>query len=165
MIITFLIIVLLIGSWSALIIYLDSKKVLERYNMSRIWGIFLMWRTKRGRDLIEKMARPKRFWNGFAITGLALLYFGMLSMFLLILASTLTVLLLGFTGTVSAQEVFVLPGLNPYVPLIYGLIALVFAVVIHELSHGVLSRANDIKVKFLGLLFMVVPVGAFMEPD
>jgi membrane-associated protease RseP (regulator of RpoE activity) len=37
--------------------------------------------------------------------------------------------------------------------------------VIHEFSHGILSRVADVKVKALGLLLFVFPVGAFVEPD
>src|SRR2546421_5281236 len=28
-------------------------------------GPFLMWKTVRGRQLIDRLARPKRFWRGF----------------------------------------------------------------------------------------------------
>src|SRR3989449_5194270 len=28
-------------------------------------GPFLMWKTIRGRELIDRLARPKRFWRGF----------------------------------------------------------------------------------------------------
>ena len=58
-----------------------------------------------------------------------------------------------------------LPGLNPVIPLWYGILALVIAMVVHEFSHGILSRVADVKVKALGLLMFIFPVGAFVEPD
>ena len=58
-----------------------------------------------------------------------------------------------------------LPGLNPVIPLWYGILALVIAMVVHEFSHGILSRVANVKVKALGLLMFFFPVGAFVEPD
>jgi len=58
-----------------------------------------------------------------------------------------------------------LPGLKPVLPLWYGILALVIAMVVHEFSHGILSRVANVKVKALGLLMFFFPVGAFVEPD
>ena len=52
-----------------------------------------------------------------------------------------------------------LPGLNPVIPLWYGILALVIAMVVHEFSHGILSRVANVKVKALGLLMFFFPVG------
>ncbi|MFH1447651.1 MAG: site-2 protease family protein [Candidatus Micrarchaeota archaeon] len=58
----------------------------------------------------------------------------------------------------------VIPGIN--MPLIEGLIALAFLLFIHEASHGILSRIGKIKLESAGLLlFGIVPVGAFVDPD
>ncbi len=57
-----------------------------------------------------------------------------------------------------------LPGID--IPLIPGIIALAFLLVVHEFSHGVLSRVYGIKIKSIGmLLFGVIPMGAYVEPD
>ncbi|AAT43391.1 site-2 protease family protein [Picrophilus oshimae] len=58
-----------------------------------------------------------------------------------------------------------IPGINPYIPIGYGIFALVFAVVIHEMFHGIVARRHGIKVNSVGALFFIVPVGAFVEPD
>jgi membrane-associated protease RseP (regulator of RpoE activity) len=44
-------------------------------------------------------------------------------------------------------------------------VGFVIALVVHELSHAVLSTVEKIKVKSMGLLVAVVPIGAFAEPD
>jgi membrane-associated protease RseP (regulator of RpoE activity) len=69
------------------------------------------------------------------------------------------------SASVSPKMMIGLPGLNPVIPLWYGILALAIAMVIHEFSHGILSRVADVKVKALGLLLFVFPVGAFVEPD
>lgn len=57
-----------------------------------------------------------------------------------------------------------LPGLNPLIPLWYGLTGLIVAVILHELAHGFEARANGIPIKSAGVLLLVLPLGAFVEP-
>jgi len=57
-----------------------------------------------------------------------------------------------------------IPVVNPLIPLWYGLTGLIVAVVVHELSHGVALRVHGLDVKSTGLLLMVLPLGAFVEP-
>ncbi len=59
-----------------------------------------------------------------------------------------------------------LPGINPYLPIVDGWIALFIAMVIHEGAHGIVARSRGIPVKSSGLVFfLVVPIGAFVEVD
>jgi len=58
-----------------------------------------------------------------------------------------------------------IPGINPVIPIWYGILGLVVAVVIHEFAHGILTRVGDMKVKAMGVVWMVIPMGAFVEPD
>jgi Peptidase family M50. len=58
----------------------------------------------------------------------------------------------------------VIPGIT--IPLISGIIAFVIIIVIHEASHGILAAMVKTKINKVGLLvFGVIPVGAFVEPD
>ncbi|MFW3146746.1 MAG: site-2 protease family protein [Thermoplasmatota archaeon] len=151
--------------WLDVILLLDKLGILKKYNMSRIWFFALMWRTKKGRGLIEKISSAKKFWIGAANFGFILFFTGMLLMFTMIALSAIITITSPLVQPVGAKEVLVLPGINPYVPFIYGIIGLIVAVVAHELSHGIIARAEGFKVKSLGLLFILIPVGAFMEPD
>ena len=59
-----------------------------------------------------------------------------------------------------------LPGVNPFLPLLYGWFAIVCAIVIHEGAHGVTARHLGLKVKSSGLLFFLfIPIGAFVDVD
>ena len=63
-------------------------------------------------------------------------------------------------------SILLLPGINPIVPLFYGWLALICAMVIHEFAHGIIARNRGLKVKSSGLLFfLVVPIGAFVDVD
>ena len=65
---------------------------------------------------------------------------------------------------IGIQANLLIPGLNPYLPLTYGWIALVITIVIHEAGHGIVARVYNIKVDSTGiLLFLVLPVGAFVN--
>ncbi len=58
----------------------------------------------------------------------------------------------------------VIPGIT--IPLFAGILSLALILIVHEFSHGVLSRIYKIKIKKVGLaLFGVLPIGAFVEPD
>jgi membrane-associated protease RseP (regulator of RpoE activity) len=59
-----------------------------------------------------------------------------------------------------------LPGINPYLPILYGWFAIFCAIAIHEGAHGVAARSLGLKVKSSGLLFLLfVPIGAFVDVD
>jgi membrane-associated protease RseP (regulator of RpoE activity) len=59
-----------------------------------------------------------------------------------------------------------LPGVNPYLPILYGWFAIFCAIAIHEGAHGVTARGLGLKVKSSGLLFLLfVPIGAFVDVD
>jgi membrane-associated protease RseP (regulator of RpoE activity) len=59
-----------------------------------------------------------------------------------------------------------LPGINPILPIVYGWLAIVCAVVIHEGAHGIIARNRGFNVKSSGLLFfLIIPIGAFVDVD
>jgi len=70
------------------------------------------------------------------------------------------------TGIYKPQNILLLPGINEYVPSTVAVwLAFFLTLVIHEAGHGILCRIEDIKVKSAGLLYAVIPIGAFVEPD
>ena len=59
---------------------------------------------------------------------------------------------------------FLLPGVN--LPLFEGVIALAIVMVVHEGAHAVLARIAKVPILSSGIvLFGIIPVGAFVEPD
>jgi len=58
----------------------------------------------------------------------------------------------------------IIPGIT--MPLAAGIAALVILLIIHEFSHGVLARIAKVRLKSVGvLLFGIIPLGAYVEPD
>jgi membrane-associated protease RseP (regulator of RpoE activity) len=65
---------------------------------------------------------------------------------------------------VGPQANLLIPGLNPYLPITYGWVALIITIIIHEAGHGIVARVYNIRVDSTGIvLFLGLPVGAFVN--
>ncbi len=130
------------------------------------YGPCIMIKTRLGMKTMDRLAKHGRFWHAFGlcskIVSAVLL---VLIMYMLVVAVLAIPDQLSSGTSIGLQYVFAIPGFNPILPLTYGVVALVFAMVIHELGHGIQSRVNDIEVESSGLLYGVVPLGAFVEPN
>lgn len=156
----------LLWAYLLLIFWLVRSGRMKKWNMSLAFGIVIMVRTEKGKGAIDWLAKARRFWNIFGDIGIVtvlLIMAGFTFLMFLIIAPSLD----PESGIqpAGASEIFAIPGINPFIPLWYGLIGLIVTLVVHEGGHGVLARANDLKVKSLGLLYAIVPIGAFVEPD
>jgi len=124
----------------------------------------IMWRTERLRGLIKRISDiSPRFWKYFMSAGIIVAFGAMIVMTWILVSSLETV-----TTTPSVSIVIPgveMPGSPIYVPLGYGLIALASVLIVHEFSHGILSLAEKIPIKSIGLLLFAVIPGAFVEPD
>lgn len=66
----------------------------------------------------------------------------------------------------GAQAYLLIPGINPYLPIVYGWIGIVVAIIAHEFSHGILASRLGFGVKSSGILLLLgIPIGAFVEVD
>ena len=66
----------------------------------------------------------------------------------------------------SPRTLVAVPGLNPMIPLGWGLAAFIVALVMHEFAHGLQARAHGMRVRSFGLLLLgPLPLGAFAEPE
>ncbi len=63
------------------------------------------------------------------------------------------------------RNMFLIPGINEFIPVLWGIIALLIAVVVHEVGHAVMCAAQDIKIKSTGIVMFLIPIAAFVEPD
>ena len=161
------IIPLLIFGWYLLLKRWERDGVLDRWNATRVFGFVLMVRTKKGLDLLEKVAKPRKFWR---IYGEISLWVCTFAMFMVAL-----VVLLAFVGALlsppdvpppTASELVAIPGINPMIPLWWGLIGFIVALVIHEFGHGLLARGHGMRIRSFGLLQLgPLPLGAFAEPE
>lgn len=160
----------ILGIYAVGTFYLKKKGYFEKYNIN-FYGPALMVRTKRGVGFLKRIARHTRFWHGYGKIAVVVCFIMMILMVLLVIANMWAVL----EFTPEQQEALpgiefglILPGINPILPLdyiFYIILALVIGIIVHEFSHGILTFAHGLKVKSLGLLYLIVPLGAFCEPD
>lgn len=67
-------------------------------------------------------------------------------------------------GNIEPTANLLIPGLNPYLPITYGWIALIVTIIIHEAGHGIIARIYNVRVDSTGLvLFLGLPIGAFVN--
>ncbi|MDH7597415.1 MAG: site-2 protease family protein [Methanothrix sp.] len=131
------------------------------------WGPVIFVRTTRGLGLLDRLAGARRLWRLTTTLCMPLVLAGMIYFLLLLL---LMVYVMWRAppepGSYSSpRNVLLIPGVNQYIPLVWGWIALCVTIVIHELSHGILCRVEGIRVKSMGAIFLLFPIGAFVEPD
>jgi membrane-associated protease RseP (regulator of RpoE activity) len=156
-----------------LISILDKKGILEKHNISTFGPLpILMIRTTKGLKLLDILARPKFYWRIFANLGIILMFAGMIAMFLVIALSDIALYTSFLDKNVpepgrynAARNIFLIPGVNEFIPFTWGVIALIVTLVVHEFSHAILCRVENIRVKSMGILFALLPVGGFAEPD
>lgn len=158
----YLIALVVLLAWLVLVYFLKKTKWLERHSMS-LMGPFIMWRTRRGKDIIDRIASRSRFWNAYGQVSLWICAGSMILIMTLLLWEATIVTQI--ERAPSPELILGIPGLNPVIPLGYGILALVIAIVVHEMSHGILTRVGKMNIQSLGLLFLVFPMGAFVEPD
>ena len=153
-----------------LVVFLDARGVLERYNASAA-GPLVMFRTGRGRGLLDRLAAPRRFWRVYANVGVGIAGLVMLLsfVFLLRIAHLSIFNTPEPTQITEPQNVLVIPGINDFLPLSVApeiLAGLLIGIIVHEFGHGILCRVGDIRVDSMGAVMLaVLPFGAFVEPD
>jgi len=149
-------------AWVVLVYAAHRKGWLQKHSMS-LFGPAIMWKTRKGRDLIDRLARRRRLWSFYSKLSLWICAGAMVTIMVLLLWEATIV---GQIANPPSPELMLgIPGVNPVIPIGYGILALAVGIVIHELSHGIMTRVGGMRVQSLGLLFLVFPIGAFVEPD
>ncbi|HPR67409.1 MAG TPA: site-2 protease family protein, partial [Methanothrix sp.] len=131
------------------------------------WGPVIMIRTTRWLGLIDRLSGPRRFWKLAITAGIPLVILGMFSFLAFFLLMTFAVMRSPPEPSVytAPRNVLLIPGINQFIPLWWGWIALFVTMAVHEFSHGILCRVEGIRVKSMGIALLAAPVAAFVEPD
>jgi len=137
-----------------------GRKSLEKH------GIIFIRRWKRGLDLIDSLIR--RYPKAVKIYGRIALVLGIVVMVggfvMLLIYDVLGIKLFGLVLPTAGGYRY--PGPIVGVPFWYWLIAIFIIIFVHETSHGILARLAKVKLKNYGIiLLLLLPVGAFVEPD
>ncbi|MBS3143370.1 site-2 protease family protein [Candidatus Woesearchaeota archaeon] len=156
-------ILLLVFFFLVYIFYLTHKKKFEVQGK-----IFFLYRTKFGLKFMDKLSKfsPKSL-NVIGIIGIITGFLGMIMMFLLLVQMTFKLII---QPTSAPGLVPVLPGIkvSPLLPVLsfwHWIIIIFIIALVHEFSHGIYARLNNIKIKSSGFAFLGPIPAAFVEPD
>ena len=159
-----LIFLVVFATFLGALIYTDRNSVQRQ-------SILLYRRTKRGLKLIDSIAKKfPRFWNFYGWAGLVM---GVISIPLILLNLYLSFSQMFSTGSSAGGPSLVAPGLSgettfqsgiSFIPIEYWLIGIAVLMFVHEMSHGIVARAEGMELNSVGwIIFGIIP-GAFVEP-
>ncbi|HII59780.1 TPA: PDZ domain-containing protein [Methanocaldococcus jannaschii] len=144
----------------AIIIWIILYSIRDSINLKTYGGIFGILRTKLGLKTIEKLGKYK-IWQKIGIISIPICV--ILGFFMLLNIIDMSIRLLSGTLPKEAAKpvVFLFGDVIPWIP---GIIALLIAISVHELAHGIFAKSFGIKVKSSGILLLLgLPLGAFVE--
>ena len=160
-----LIVVALVAAYFVVLYYLQRTGRLGPDKPLSLFGPALMMKTQQGRGWLDRAGRFRRLWSALGDLGVLLAGVAMVFIVVLLIWEGLLATQIPASAAPSPQEALGIPGINPIIPIGYGLLALIVGIVLHELAHGVVARSQGVGVKSLGILWFVIPVGAFVEQD
>ncbi|MCQ2071392.1 MAG: site-2 protease family protein, partial [archaeon] len=129
------------------------------------YGPCIKINTRLGLRFMEVFGKYHRFWRFFGVLSQVISFGLMLMMVYIVIVAVLRLPETLSSGGMGIQYALAIPGLNPIMPIWYGILALIVALVCHEMAHGLQTVSNGMRVKHTGLLYGVVPLGAFVEPE
>ena len=153
--------------WLIILSRIQRNGYLDKINATKALGFILMLRTQKGLKLLDRVSKPRKFWR---IYGEVSLWVCRASMIFIILFLLLAIIMFIITGPskdpMPISTMIAVPGLNPVIPLGWGLFAFIISLVIHEFGHGLQARAHGMRLRSFGLLLLgPLPLGAFAEPE
>lgn len=165
-----LVAVVAMGLYSLVMLTMRDSEAWKKRGFTT-WGpipLLIFMRTTRGLDLLDRLGRPKGFWRVLASAGVPLVVLSMCYFLaILLLMAYLMIQEPPAPSSYNApRNILLIPGLNEYIPFVWGWIALFVTMVVHEFAHGILSRVEGVRVKSMGIItFLIAPIAAFVEPD
>lgn len=124
-------------------------------------GPIVVYRTQRGKKAMERIGSYRKLCKIFAIfsNAVSVILMGVMVLFMATAVRGIPLRIKGVTSGVSLSSF----GIDYGEFLIFGVFALIVAMVLHEFAHGVQSKSNGVRVESSGLMYAVVPLGAFVE--
>jgi membrane-associated protease RseP (regulator of RpoE activity) len=159
------VVVFFIAVYAICAVYIHKKKLFGDH--VAFYGPILAIRSKRV-GFLDGFVRFSTFLRIYASFGVVMVVvISVLITLMLVLSLQYTLIVQPEpTGIYEPRNILLLPGINEYVPSTFAVwFAFVLTIAVHELGHGILSRVEGIRVRAIGALVAVIPIGFFVEPD
>ncbi|MDO9326896.1 MAG: site-2 protease family protein, partial [Methanoregula sp.] len=161
----YLILIILVAVYAAIAFVIHRNKLWEEHIV--FYGPIMAIRTNRV-AFFEKFTAFRTFFRFYGTAGvIAVIIVSVFITVMLFISVRYTLMYQPEpTGIYEPQNLLLIPGLNEYVPSTFAVwLAFVITIVVHEFGHAILCRVENIKVKTMGALVAVIPIGFFVEPD
>lgn len=160
-----MLVLIIVAVYTVLVAIASYKNLLSKRKNISFYGPFIMLKTSRGNQLIDRISKYRIPWIIVMNISIAVYILSFIVALWLIVVSAAASFRIPVSVAPTPQMLIGIPGVNPFIPLWYGVIGLIFSILFHEFSHGIASRIGGIRIKSIGILFFIVPLGAFVEPD
>ena len=152
--------------WYSALITLENNGTLDNWDATRVLGFILMIRTKKGRVILERVSKYRKFWRGFGEFSIWLCFIVMFGVMFLLIFSAILSAFSPPEDPIPAKDLLLIPGVTSFVPFWWPVITLIIAIVIHEYGHAIQARVHGMRAKSFGLLLLGhLPMGAYFEPE
>jgi membrane-associated protease RseP (regulator of RpoE activity) len=159
------ILLLLVAAYLLIAYYIRERGLFKDHVM--FFGPILAIKTERVGffDWFQKFRRPLRVYATLGVL-MVVVVSAFMTLALLLAVPQYLVHTPEPTGIYDPRNLLAIPGVNQAIPITAAVVlGLLLTIVIHEFGHAILARVEDMRVKSMGLLIAVVPIGAFVEPE
>jgi len=157
--------ILPVAIYAAAAFYIYKMKIWQEH--ITFYGPIMAIKTDRV-GFFDRFLSFRTFFRGYGTIGVI--------MVVLVSIAMVAMLFLSLYLTISTRppptavnelgNVLAIPGVNDFIPFTVAVwFGLIVTMVVHEFGHAILCRIEGIRVRTMGILLAVIPIGAFVEPD
>jgi len=155
----------LVGIYIAIAWYIHSRGLWS--DRITFYGPVMAIRTSRV-SVLDRFRRYAGFFRAYGTVGIGVVVIVSVLITVMLIVSVGATLIMQPepTGIYEPRNILLIPGINQFIPSTAAVwLAFVLTIAIHELGHGILCRVEGFRVKAMGVLMAVIPIGFFVEPD
>jgi membrane-associated protease RseP (regulator of RpoE activity) len=158
-------IVLLVTAYAIVAYYIYKNKLWPEH--VTFYGPFMAIKTEKV-GFFDRSIQYSMFLRIYGTLGVAMVVIvsGLMTSMLFLSIQHIVVQRPALTAANELRNVLAIPGVNDFIPFTFAVwLGLVATIIVHEFGHAILCRVEGIRVKSMGFLMAVIPIGAFVEPD
>jgi membrane-associated protease RseP (regulator of RpoE activity) len=158
-------IVILVTAYALVAYYIYKNKLWPEH--ITFYGPFMAIKTEKV-GFFDRSIRFSTFLRAYGTLGVAMVVIVSALMTIMLFFSIQHIIVQRppLTAANDLKNVLAIPGVNDFIPFTVAVwLGLLATMVVHEFGHAVLCRVEGIRVRSMGILMAVIPIGAFVEPD
>jgi len=158
-------IIILVTAYALIAFYIHTNKLWPEY--ITFYGPFMAIKTEKV-GFFDRSIQFSSFLRIYGSIGVAMVVIVSALMTIMLFNSVQYIVVQRppLTAANELKNVLAIPGVNDFIPFTFAVwLGLLATMVVHEFGHAILCRVEGIRVKSMGVLMAVIPIGAFVEPD